>query len=401
MAYEYYKEELQIIQGKKKYNLLSLVRKSGSPLYVYNLRGLLERLKFFKQSIAPAHVHYAMKANSNIEILKAFQKEKVGVDVVSGGEINLALKAGFQGRDIVFSGVGKTEEEIKLALKTDILQFNVESVSELKRIAKISANMNKKARVAFRMNPDMDVDTHPYIKTGLSQHKFGLESEQIPKLKEILKQHSSHLSLYGLTLHIGSQIQDLTALKTGILKIKSLYEELRSEFDLQTFDVGGGLGIDYKSQDWSKDLELVKEYGLFLTELSKNLKAQILTEPGRVITARFGCLIGEIQYIKSNAYKNFVILNTGTHHLIRPCLYQAYHQILPLNRHFSSSGQISKQIYDVVGPICESSDVLGKDRVFSNLKEGDFMVVLDTGAYGVVMASQYNAQNLPKEVVLK
>lgn len=398
MSYEYYKKHLHLVQNTKKHNLFSLVQKSGTPAYVYDLTGLLERLKFFKKNTAPAHIHYAMKANSNFEILKVFQEEGVGVDVVSGGEIEIALKAGFQGQDIVFSGVGKTEEEIKLALKTDILQFNVESEGELKRIAKISASMNKKAKVAFRMNPDIDLNTHPYIKTGLREHKFGFELEQIPKLKEIVRQESSYLSLCGLTLHIGSQIQDLMALKAGILKIKSLYEELQKEFDLQTFDVGGGLGIDYKSQDWSKDLDLIKEYGLFLKNLSKTLKAQILTEPGRIIVARFGCLIGEIQYIKSNSYKNFVILNTGTHHLIRPCLYQAYHRILPLKMDFSSSSQ---QIYDVVGPICESSDVLGRDRAFSGLREGDFMVILDVGAYGAVMASQYNAQDLPKELALK
>ncbi len=400
MSYEYYKKYLHIVQKTKKHNLFSLVQKSGTPVYVYDLTGLMERLKFFKKHTAPAHIHYAMKANSNPDILKAFQEEGVGVDVVSGGEITQALKAGFQGQDIVFSGVGKTEEEIKLALKVDILQFNVESTGELKRIAKISSSMNKKAKVALRMNPDIDLNTHPYIKTGLREHKFGLELEQIPKLKEILRQRSAYLTLCGLTLHIGSQIQDLTALKASIMKIKSLYEELQKEFDLQTFDVGGGLGIDYKSRDWSEDLNLIKEYGLFLKNLSKTFKARILTEPGRIITARFGCLIGEIQYIKSNSYKNFVILDTGTHHLIRPCLYQAYHRILPLKMdcsHFHSS----RQIYDVVGPVCESSDVLGRDRAFSNLREGDFMVVLDAGAYGAVMASQYNAQALPKELVLK
>ena len=393
--YQYEKEYLYLIQGARRHNLLSLAQKTGTPFYLYNLKGLIERLRFFSKSTSPAHTYYAMKANSHPEILKAFCKEKVGVDVVSGGEIELALQAGFEGQKIVFSGVGKTEEEIKLALNTNILQFNVESVSELKRIAKTASNMNKKARVAFRMNPDIDLDTHPYIKTGLREHKFGLEPEELPKLKEILKQYSSHLTLHGLTLHIGSQIHDLKPLKDGILKIKSLYQQMQKEFDLKTFDVGGGLGIDYKNQDWNKDLNLIKEYGVFLNELSKSMKTRILTEPGRIITARFGCLIGQVQYIKSNSYKNFAILNTGMHHLIRPCLYQAYHQILPLEKQ-----KKSEKLYDVVGPICESSDVLGRDRVFYDLKEGDFMAVLDAGAYGAVMASQYNAQNLPQEVLV-
>ena len=392
MPYQYEQNQLHLTQGKEKHNLFSLARKTGTPFYLYNLRGLIDRVRFFKKNTAPAHLHYAMKANSHPEILKAFCKEEIGVDVVSGGEIELALQAGFTGQKIVFSGVGKTEEEIKLALKADILQFNVESASELKRIGKTASTMNKKARVAFRMNPDIDLDTHPYIKTGLREHKFGLEPEELPKLKNILKQYPSSLNLHGLTLHIGSQIHDLKPLKAGILKIKTLYTQMQKEFDLKTFDVGGGLGIDYKSQDWDQDLNLIKEYGKFLNELSKTVKAQILTEPGRIITARFGCLIGEVQYIKNNSYKNFAILNTGMHHLIRPCLYQAYHQILPLKKNNNS-----EQLYDVVGPICESSDVLGRDRIFSGLQEGDFMAILDAGAYGAVMANQYNAQNLPKE----
>ena len=395
MSLQYQKEQLYLVQGKQKHNLLSLARKTKTPFYLYDLTGLLERLQFFKTHTAPAHLHYAMKANSHPEILKAFCKKGAGVDVVSGGEITLALEAGFKGRDIVFSGVGKTKEEIELALKTDILQFNVESLSELKKISETATSLNKEARIAFRMNPDIDVNTHPYIKTGLREHKFGLEPEQLPRLKEILRKYSSHLKLQGLTLHMGSQIHDLKPLKSGILKIKNLYEEMREEFDLKTFDVGGGLGIDYRSQDRNQDLKLIKEYGSFLKELSKTVKAQILTEPGRIITARFACLIGEVQYIKSTSYKNFAILNTGMHHLIRPCLYQAYHQIIQLEKKPGPG-----LVYDVVGPICESSDIMGKDRVFSGLEEGDFMAILDTGAYGAVMLSSYNAQKPPKELIL-
>ena len=395
MPFEYEKNKLFLIQGKKKHDLLSLIQKNGTPFYLYDLTGLVERVRFFKKHTSPTHLHYAMKANSHPKILQALLKEGAGVDVVSGGEIELALKAGFQGRQIVFSGVGKTKEEITLALKTDILQFNVESVPELEKIAKVAADMDKKARVAFRMNPDIDVETHPYIKTGLREHKFGLEPEQLPKLKSILKKYSSLLEFHGLALHIGSQIHDLKPIKSGILKIKSLYEEIQKEFDLKTFDVGGGLGIDYKSFNWEEDLKLIKDYGIFLNEISQTMKAQILTEPGRIIVGRFACLIGEVQYIKNNSYKNFVILNTGMHHLMRPCLYQAYHQIVPLEKRKGP-----RKLYDVVGPICESSDVLGRDRVFSELKEGDFMFILDAGAYGAVMANRYNAHNLPEEVFI-
>ena len=394
MLYQYKKNQLYCGEGVQKQNLLALVKKTGTPVYVYDLNSLQKRFQFFQKQIAPAHVHFAMKANSHANILKAFLQEGAGVDVVSGGEIKLALKAGFKGRDIVFSGVGKTEEEIKLGLKANILQFNVESVSELRRIGQISQQRNKKARVAFRVNPDINVKTHPYIKTGLREHKFGLQMEQIPLLKEVLKQHPP-LILQGLAMHIGSQIHDLKALKSAILKLKFLYENLHTEYPLKTFDVGGGLGIDYKSPA-PADLSIIKEYGTFLKQISKTLKAQILTEPGRILTARTACLIGEVQYIKNNIYKNFVILNTGMHHFMRPCLYQAYHQIWPLQKR---AGE--QKAYDVAGPVCESADILGKDRVFKGLKEGDFMAILDTGAYGAVLASHYNTFPPAKAIFLR
>ena len=397
MPYEYQNKELHLVQGTQKHNLIALSGKIGTPVYVYDLKGLMERFRFFARHTRPARAHYAMKANSHPQILKALRAEGAGADVVSGGEIELALQAGFKGKDIVFSGVGKTRGEIELALKADILQFNVESLSELKRIAQTSSDMGKKARVAFRMNPDIDLNTHPYIKTGLKEHKFGLEPEQLPQLKQIIKEHSAQLSLHGLTMHIGSQIPDLKPLKIAMLKLLSLYRELQKDFALQTLDVGGGLSIDYKNPDESKDLRLIEGYGQLLKELAQESQARVLTEPGRIITARFACLIGEIQYIKTACSgKNFVILNTGMHHLIRPCLYQAYHQILPLKKR--EGGQ--SRVYDVVGPICESSDILGRDRVFAHLKEGDFMAVLDVGAYGAVMASQYNSHPPPKEYVL-
>lgn len=395
MAFKYINKQLHLIQNKKIFNLLHLAQKTSQPFYIYDLDGLLERLRFFKQHISPAHIHYAMKANSHPTLLKAFAKEQVGVDIVSGGELLLALNAGFSGKDIVFSGVGKADMEIQKALQADILQFNVESISELKHIATIARSMNKKARIAFRMNPNVDLDTHPYIKTGLREHKFGLDETHLPELKEMVKRYSSQLSLYGLTLHIGSQIHNLEPLKKGIQKIQSLYKNLQKEFDLKTLDIGGGLGINYKNSIGETDLQLIKEYGDFLKELYKDFSGQILTEPGRILTGRFGCLIGKIQYIKNTPYKNFIILNTGMHHLIRPCLYQAYHKIIPLEKRTGP-----ELVYDIVGPICESSDILGHNRTFRELKEKDYLSIMDTGAYGAVMASTYNTQELPKEIFI-
>ncbi len=397
VPFEYQGGKLCVVHKADRVSLLSLAQKIHRPVYVYDLNGILDRLVFFKKCVAPARVYYAMKANAHPAILKALYAQNIGVDVVSGGEIALARKMGFS--DIVFSGVGKTTQDITLALKENISQFNVESVSELKRIAYLAKQTGKQARVAFRINPNINVHTHPYITTGLKENKFGLEEEHLPVLRDILLKHTSYVSLCGLALHIGSQAQDLEPLKVSIQKVKYLYQELQKDFNLQTFDVGGGLGIDYKkSFDIASDNKIIKEYGQYLQQIACDFKGQVLTEPGRIIVGRFGCLIGQVQYIKYNARKNFVILNTGTHHLMRPCLYQAYHHIVPLLESDTTKGE--GKVYDVVGPICESSDVLGRDRVFYNLKEGDFMAVLDAGAYGRVMACTYNAHPLPEELVI-
>ena len=400
MSFAYQNNNLCLVQGTQSVSLLELAKQNTEPFYVYDLDGLLKRLLFFKEQIEPAKVFYAMKANSHLKLLKVFSQENTGVDVVSGGEIQLALKAGFKGKDIVFSGVGKTKQEIQLALDINIFQFNVESLSELKRIGELARAGRKKTQVAFRMNPDIDAQTHPYITTGLRENKFGMDIEILIALKSVLREYSDCLSLQGLTLHIGSQIQNLKPLSASIQKMASLYKELQKEFNVRTLDVGGGLGIDYKAERADGDLSIIKEYGRILKNVMKDFKGQILTEPGRIITARFACLIGEIQYLKKTSYKNFVILNTGMHHLLRPCLYQAYHRILPLQK----PGKIHKlencstQVYDIAGPICESSDILGRDRLLSGLKEGDFMAIMDAGAYGAVMANAYNTHPLPKEV---
>ena len=390
--FKYRDKRFCVEQGRRCVDLQSLAHKIKDPFYVYDLDALLARLDFFQKSVAPAKVYYAVKANACEGILKALCERGIGVDVVSGGEIQLARRMGFSAKDIIFSGVGKTVGEIELALEEGILQFNVESVSELRRIAKVAESLQQSARVAFRMNPDVDIPSHPYIKTGLREGKFGLDEENLPELREVLQ--SRVLQLCGLTLHIGSQLFDLRPLKLAIQRVKRLYEDLSKDFNLSVLDVGGGLGLDYRG-DIEGDEVLIKEYGFMLKDLMKGFSGQVFVEPGRIITGRFGCLVGEVQYIKRGVCKNFVVLNTGMHHLIRPCLYQAYHRILPLEDRGGDS-----VVYDVVGPICESSDVLGRDRVFSGLREGDFLGVLDAGAYGAVMASYYNAHTLPKEIVL-
>ena len=394
MALQYHKKYLCIKHPKSCTELLPLAQKIAQPCYIYDMDGIKNRTDFFIQNVSKAKVFYAIKSNSYKKILKQFFKLGLGADVVSGGEIRLAMDAGFSPQNIIFSGVGKTVEEIELGIKENILQFNVESVSELKRIVKIATRMKKQVRVAFRINPNLEsITTHPYIKTGLRENKFGLEEESLPELREIVLK-SPKLNLCGLTMHIGSQLFDLDPLRVAIQRLMSIYNELSKEFNLSILDVGGGLGLNNKG-DEEGDLTLIKQYGDMLQSVTKNFTGQIFVEPGRILVGRFACLIGEVQYIKRGAYKNFIILNTGMHHLIRPCLYQAYHRILPLE---SRNGE--SVVYDVAGPVCESSDILGRDRVFCGLKEGDYLAILDAGAYGIVMASQYNAYPLPKEIAI-
>ena len=397
MSFQYKNNELYLVQGGVEVSLKELAQKIKTPFYVYDLDGLLKRLKFFKEQTAPAKVFYAMKALSHPLLLETFLKEGVGLDIVSGGELDLALKAGFKGKDIIFSGVGKTKEEIHKALEADICQFNVESASELERIGFLAKSLNKTACLGFRINPNIQAHTHPYITTGLRENKFGIDEEEIPHLKNILSKYSKNLLFQGLTLHIGSQIRTFQPLKDSIQKMTALYNHLKKEFNLKTLDVGGGLGIDYEKDfsQISEDLKIIKEYGRCVKKLVSDTKALIFTEPGRIITARFACLIGEVQYIKKTPYKNFIILNTGMNHFMRPCLYQARHNIVPLRKTEGPS-----EVYDIAGPICESADILGRDRLFGSVKEGDFLAITDTGAYGSVLANTYNAHPLPKEIFI-
>ena len=377
-------------------NLLAFAQNHPTPFYLYNLPALKARVELFKKNILPARIFYAMKANSHPDILKLFHNE--GVDVVSGGEIDLAVKAGFRGDQILFSGVGKTRLEIQNALQHNILQFHVESVPELVRIQKTAKSMGVSARVAFRLNPDVKVlHSHPYIQTGLREHKFGIELNKIPELKHILKSARGELTLTGLSFHIGSQIKDLGAIQASINKISEVYLELQKEFpSLSNLDVGGGLGVNYQSTDDKAEVKLITEYGNMLSSLSKKIKGNIFTEPGRILTARYGCLISRVQYIKKTSRATFAILDTGMHHLIRPCLYQSQHTILPL---LKRPGE--KIVYDIVGPICESSDIFAKHLPLTPLKEDDYVAILDTGAYGYVMASTYNQHPLPKQYCIK
>lgn len=385
-----YKANILYFAGR---NLKTLAKKYGTPIYIYDLDGIANVIDDFKKALGPTcEIHYASKANAHPAILKLMKQKGVGIDAVSKGEIKAALDVGISAKDIIFSGVAKTVSELQFAISKNIKSINVESVGELKRIARLAQEKKKFVDVAIRFNPDVDAKTHPYITTGFRENKFGMDKSFIPEIKSILKK-SRFMRLKGMTIHIGSQLTDLKPFRDAIRKTLPYYKAFQSEgFPLEFFNVGGGLGISYQSET----IPSLQSYGAMIQRELKGLGAKILCEPGRILVGGSGVLLTEVQYMKSAPSKNFLIVDTGMHHLLRPSLYGAYHDILPVVRR---SGQV--KTYDVVGPICESSDFLGRDREFKGVKERDLLAILDVGAYGYSMASTYNAHALPREICLK
>ena len=321
--------------------LSDLVSQYSTPFYVYSWSIIQERLQNYRQAFAhTANIHFSMKCNSNPQILKFFKKQNVGVDVVSLGEIKEAFLAGFQPEDVIFSGVAKTSTELEFAIAHQIKQINVESPQELERIGQITERLNKSVDVAFRYNPDVSPDTHPHITTGFRENKFGMDSCFVPELEHLLAKYPQ-VHLKGMTLHIGSQILDIAVFKEAIAKTIPIYQYFQSlGFEMGRFDIGGGLGIAYHKGQKSPD---VKEFGQTVQSILAPLSCQILCEPGRVIMAPAGLLLTQVQYIKNTPFKNFAIIDTGMHHLLRPVLYNAHHDILPLKQ--TGRGQ---KVYDLV-----------------------------------------------------
>ena len=388
-----YKNNKLFLSGKKDLLIEDLVKNKDQAFYLYDKEGLKDFLQFFLKEV-DMDVFFAMKANSNLKLLESFKNLGTGVDVVSMGEAKEAMKVGFKGEDIVFSGVGKTKKELEEACKENFFQINVESLPELKKLNEVAKNLNHKARIGLRINPDVDFESHPYIKTGLSGHKFGFEEEEIPALLEALKD-LKNLHLQGLSMHIGSQILDLSPFYEALRKFRKLFEDLKEKVpSLSVLDIGGGIGVNYESRDLETEKKLVKEFGKNSKEIFKDFQGKIICEPGRVLCAKFGMLLAKILYIKKSPSKEFIILNSGMNHFLRPALYGAKHQILALKKDKPLKN------YDVVGPICETGDTFLKECPLpSSLKEGDWLGIADTGAYGFVMANHYNKHDLPKEIV--
>ena len=367
-----------------------------TPFYYYDVELLSQTLKTVKECADKYgfSIHYAIKANANPKLLKVIKNFGVGVDCVSGGEISAAVDAGFDGANIMFAGVGKTDKEIRLALETGIKCFNVESLPELENINKIASEMNAMARIAVRINPNIDAHTHQYITTGLNENKFGINLDNIDEFVKIALT-MKNIDLCGLHFHIGSQIRDLEPFTNlcGIVNatIKRV-EDLGAIISI--IDLGGGLGINYDDPD----AEPMPDFDAYMQIFSKGINLregqEIHLEPGRSIVAQCGSLITRVLYVKEGTAKKFVIVDAGMTDLIRPALYQAHHKI----ENISSNSSIDDK-YDVVGPICESSDCFGTDERLPLTSRGDFLALRSAGAYGEIMASRYNCRRLPGSVL--
>ncbi len=376
-------------------SLASLAERYGTPLYVYSRQTILENYRALAARLVriPSLVCYSVKANSNLAILSLLRNEGAGFDIVSGGELARVLKAGAEPGRIVFSGVGKTREEIDVALQAGILMFNVESAGEMDLIASRAREQRRRAPVSIRVNPEVEAETHPYISTGRTIHKFGVPKDEALSLYRKAA-GSQDLEVVGVACHIGSQILDVEPFLKAFEEIKTLADTLRSEgANLRYLDLGGGFGIRYADEAPLALESLVKELGARLSGTAYRLAL----EPGRSIAGNAGLLLTRVLYVKRNPAKNFIVVDSGMSDLMRPALYGSFHQIAPV------AGPPENCAFraDVVGPICETGDFLAQNRELPEAQPGDLLAVLTTGAYGYVLASNYNTRPRPAEVLIE
>lgn len=376
--------------------LISYFGEQETPFYYYDLDLLNQNLSALKAASENRgfEVHYAVKANANPEVLKTILKNGLGADCVSGKEVECVTQIGFSNKDIVFAGVGKTDKEINYALDQDIFCFNVESTAELQVINDLAYAKNKMARVALRLNPNVNVNTHAYITTGLEENKFGINFWELEDVLELLKS-TSNIELNGLHFHIGSQITDLSSFKNLCNKVNEIQQWFYDHnVVLEHVNVGGGLGIDYTNPAENPIPDYESYFGLFeeFLELQPNQKVHF--ELGRSIVAQMGSLISRVTYIKKGLKTNFAILDAGMTELIRPALYQSYHKIENISK--DHRDDVLREKYDVVGPICESSDSFGKAVILPETERGDLIAIRSAGAYAEVMASNYNLREKAK-----
>ncbi|KKB55704.1 diaminopimelate decarboxylase [Parabacteroides gordonii] len=363
-----------------------------TPFYYYDVKLLQDTLDMVKTEAGKYnyHVHYAVKANANPRILSIIAENGLGADCVSGGEVQAALDAGFPSGKIVFAGVGKADWEINLGLDNDIFCFNVESAVELDILNELAAAKNKVAAVALRINPEVDAHTHAKITTGMKENKFGINLSQLGEVLDNLSK-LKNVKLIGIHCHIGSQITDMSSFRNLVIRVNEIQEELEARgITIENLNFGGGLGIDYYHPNHLPIPAFDNYFAVFNKLLKVRPGQEVHFEPGRSVVAQCGTLISQVLYVKIGETKKFAILDAGFTELIRPAMYDAYHRI----ENISSDEEV--ELYDVVGPICESSDVFGKDVELNKAHRGDLIALRSAGAYGEVMASQYNCRRLPK-----
>jgi diaminopimelate decarboxylase len=379
-------------------SLEALAARYGTPLYVYSAAMIRARLNAFAHAFqsVPHTLCYSVKANSTLAILRLIASEGAGFDVVSSGELQRVLRVSRKAAGkVVFSGVGKTEAEMELALHSGILLFNIESASELKLLSATATRLKKRAAVAVRVNPDVSAKTHPYISTGLHQHKFGVP---IPEARTLYSQAAlqPYLTVAGVSVHIGSQITDVASFRAALERVAELVRGLRKQgHDIRYIDAGGGLAISYEGAHANFEKQ-IKAYARAVLAPLRGLDLHLLLEPGRSIVGPAGVLLTRVLYRKTNNRKRFLIVDAAMNDLVRPSLYGAYHEIVPVSR-----GSRTTEITDVVGPICETGDFFARDRKLPVVSEEDLLAILDVGAYGSVLGSNYNTRGRAAEVLVE
>ena len=378
--------------------LEKIAQEVGTPFYCYSHATLERHFQAFEASLGsvPHLVCFSVKSNSNLAVLNVFLNQGAGLDVVSGGELYRALKAGIDPRRIIYSGVGKTEEELRYALDSEILMFNVESEQELERLQQIAVEQEMTAPVSLRINPDVDPQTHAYISTGLAENKFGIPIEDAERIY-VKAKSMSNVNILGISCHIGSQLTDISPFTETLHKVKLFVERLAlHEIAIKYLDLGGGLGVRYQDEKPPHP----QEYARALKEEMAGLDCTLILEPGRVIVSNAGILISRVLYTKRNQAKNFVIVDAAMNDLARPSLYGAHHDILPVMRKDGQAGENETEKVDVVGPICETGDFLAKDRQLPVFEQGELMAVMSSGAYGFTMSSNYNSRPRAAEILV-
>ena len=374
-------------------SIKKLAKKFATPFYCYSSNTIIQKYKKFELPFKNSDtiICYAVKANPNIAILKILSNLGAGAEVVSAGELRRALKAGVKAKKIVFSGVGKSYSEIKFAIEKNILQINIESIEELELITKIAKKLRKKVQIGIRINPNIDAKTHTKISTGREEDKFGLNIETAKKIFLNYKSNPN-LDVVGLSVHIGSQIMSLNPFKKVFLKIKALIKKInKNEKIIKVLDLGGGIGINYKDEK----IINFNSYAKIILDISNDLGCKLILEPGRILVAESGILVTRVLFIKKNKKKTFAIIDTGMNDLLRPALYDAYHDIQSIKK-----GRGKRELYTIVGPICETADTFAKNKLLNRLNTHEILFFKNVGAYGASMSSSYNSRPIIMELII-